>query len=334
MVVLGDHPRVELGVWPTPLEPTPRLARVLDRSVVWTKRDDLSGFAWGGNKVRAAEFLLGDALATGASEVVLAGGPSSNFAAVMAAAATSRGLRVHQVSYGHEPTRVPAALSAGRAAGVNVVFTGSNDRSLMEDIGGRLAAERARAGEAPYVVPRGGASDVGALGFLAAAIELERQADVIEGFPTTIVIPLGSGGSTAGLVAGLAHSERDWLVHAVSDSRDPESIEEIIVNKAARCAASVGIDLTPTDVQRRLRVHDGRGSGFGELSAEQAAFADQVEATTGLLIDPTYNAKTLVWMHASNPAGIPRDRPILYWHTGGALGAFDRMLSASEFSTA
>lgn len=330
MVALGDHSRVELGVWPTPLTPSPLLAQALERDVLWTKRDDLSGFSWGGNKVRAAEFLLGDALAAGATELVLAGGPSSNFAAVMATAGRSRGLRVHQVSYGCEPTRRSAALSAGRTAGASVVFTGSSDRSLMEDLAGRLAADRALTGEAPYVIPRGGASDVGTLGFLAAAIELERQADLTEGVPTTIVLPVGSGGSAAGLIAGLARSERDWTVHAISVSRDPKTIEEVVVNLAARCAASVGIDLTPADIQRRLFVHDGRGSGFGELSTEIAMLADRVEAATGLLIDPTYNAKTLAWMHAANPGGLSPDRPILYWHTGGVLGSVDRMLSTSE----
>ncbi len=333
MVVLADHPRVELGVWPTPLMPSPLLGRALERDALWMKRDDLSGFSWGGNKVRAAEFLLGDALATGATELVLAGGPSSNFAAVMATAGRSQGLRVHQVSYGCEPTRRPAALSAGRTAGATVVFTGSSDRSLMDDLGGQLAADRALAGEAPYVIPRGGASDVGTLGFLAAAIELERQADLTEGVPTTIVLPLGSGGSAAGLIAGLAHSERDWTVYAISVSRDPETIEEIVVNKAARCAASVGIHLTPADIQRRLFVRDGRGPGFGELSTESSLLADRVEAATGLLIDPTYTAKTLAWMHAANPGGLPPDRPILYWHTGCMLGSVDRMLSTSESVT-
>lgn len=252
MVALGDHSRVELGVWPTPLTPSPLLAQALERDVLWTKRDDLSGFSWGGNKVRA------------------------------------------------------------------------------EDLAGRLAADRALTGEAPYVIPRGGASDVGTLGFLAAAIELERQADLTEGVPTTIVLPVGSGGSAAGLIAGLARSERDWTVHAISVSRDPKTIEEVVVNLAARCAASVGIDLTPADIQRRLFVHDGRGPGFGELSTDIAVLADRVEATTGLLIDPTYNAKTLAWMHAANPGGLSPDRPILYWHTGGVLGSVDRMLSTSE----
>lgn len=326
-MTLAAIPRISLGSWPTPLERAPDLGALLGNPDLWIKRDDLSGFSWGGNKVRAAEFLLADALAQGATELVLAGGPSSNFAAIMAAAGKSIGIDVHQVSYGCEPEGPVAALAASREAGAQVSFTGATDRSLMEEVTSRLAVERATAGQIPYVVPRGGASDVGALGFLAAAHELDLQADEIGDMPTAIVLPLGSGGSAAGLVAGLCTSRRDWHVHAVSVSRDPEAIEHDLVNKAIRCAALVGITLAPEDVTKRLSVHDGRAPGFGRVSPEQAALLDEAAAVSGLLIDPTYNAKTLYWLRDTDHYLPLRRMPVLYWHTGGALGAIDHIQS-------
>ncbi|MFN3256385.1 MAG: 1-aminocyclopropane-1-carboxylate deaminase/D-cysteine desulfhydrase [Ilumatobacter sp.] len=329
---LDALPRVDLGSWPTVLERASRLGTVLDCDELWLKRDDLSGFSWGGNKVRTVEYLLGDALARGATEIVLAGGPSSNFAALMAAGARSVGLGVHQISYGREPDHDVAALVEGRRLGTNVVFTGSPDRSAMEDVAERHAADRSRAGQVPYLVPRGGASDVGALGFFAAARELEAQVVAEQSaagtsgvgrVPSAVVIPLGSGGSVAGLVAGLCLSTREWLVHAVSVSRDPESITEPIVNTSIRCAALVGVTLRPDEIFARLQIHDGRAPGFGEVSAAQQALMGEVTGATGLLVDPTYNAKAMAWMRDANRRDTLGGQPAIYWHTGGALGAFD-----------
>lgn len=319
-------PRLELGTWPTPLDPSPELDGVLGCRGLWIKRDDLTGFSWGGNKVRAVEFLLGDALARGSTEVVLAGGPSSNFAAVMADAATVAGLGVQQVCYGDEPARPVAALLAGRAAGAEVHFTGSSDRASMEDVAADLAVSRAAGGEVPYVVPRGGASAVGALGFAAAARELDRQAERTPGVPSTIVIPLGSGGSVAGLLAGLAASPRGWTVHAVSVSREPADVQPKVVETAVRCAALLGSSLDPADVGERLHVHDGRAPGFGCLSDVQERVAIEVARCSGLHLDPTYNAKTMWWLRQASIAAV-RDAPVLYWYTGGALGAFDLLFA-------
>jgi|TARA_B110000483_G_scaffold236821_2_gene310579 1-aminocyclopropane-1-carboxylate deaminase/D-cysteine desulfhydrase-like pyridoxal-dependent ACC family enzyme len=324
---IEDLHSIQLGAWPTPLRPNPTLGQVVGIPDLWIKRDDLTGFSWGGNKVRAVEYLIADALRAGATEVVLAGGPSSNFAAVMAAAARSVGLGAHQVSYGSEPTDPVAALIAARSVGAQVHFTESPHRAEMETMATSLGRRRVEVGAVPYVVPRGGASDVGALGFIAAAIELDKQADETSDVPTTIVIPLGSGGSTAGLVAGLCCSHRNWKVHAVSVSRAPEDIEEDIVNKSIRCAALAGVTLTSAAVTSCLNVHDGRNPGFGKLSAEQERFATEMSTKTGLLIDPTYNAKTLFWLRDAS-----LNTPILYWHTGGSLGALDFMLSSRRRS--
>jgi len=186
-----------------------------------------------------------------------------------------------------------------------------------------LAIERSNAGQVPYVVPRGGASAVGAVGFFAAAEEFGRQVDALGARSGNIVIPLGSGGSTAGLLAGLAANHRPWTVTAVSVSRPPEEIEEPIINTAVTCATLMGCSVRPADITSRLRIVDGRGDGFGALSVDENLHADHVAACTGLLIDPTYNAKSLYWMRSAGAL----EGPVVYWHTGGALGALDRLLN-------
>jgi 1-aminocyclopropane-1-carboxylate deaminase/D-cysteine desulfhydrase-like pyridoxal-dependent ACC family enzyme len=317
--------RVCLGQFPTPLHRSVELGDLSGVDELWIKRDDLTGFSWGGNKVRAVEYLLGDALAKGATEIIVSGGPSSNFTAIMAAAAQSRGLAIHQISYGDEPSSPVAALAAGRKSGALVTFTGSSDRSLMDSVGTSLALDRARDGVVVYRVPRGGATEVGALGFVTAAFELIDQLDRCGVEPGCIVIPLGSGGSTAGLVAGLAIAGKPWPVVAVSVSRAPEEIDQQIIETATRCAASIGITLAPQEFASRLTVHDARGAGFGQLDATDVRVAERVAAATGLLIDPTYNAKTLRWM-----VDAQLSSPVVYWHTGGALGAVDELNLVAE----
>lgn len=327
------HARVRLGVWPTAIHQEDRLGSVLGASEgdVWIKRDDLSGFSWGGNKVRSIEFLLGSALAEEATDIVLAGGPSSNFAALMAAGARAVGLNVHQFSYEEEPDTPVAGLTFGRQMGATVFFTGSDDRSEMETAAESYGAQLMSEGARPYLVPRGGASTVGALGFYAAAQELQAQAG--PEMPTTIVLPLGSGGSTAGLVAGLCGSDRPWRVHAVSVSRDPASFKGAIVDKAVACAALYGVAIDQTEVDQRLEVHDGRDPGFARTTSEQRELMADVTATTGLLVDPTYNSKALFWLRAAISAGRFSGHPVLYWNTGGALGAIDHMGSLGRTST-
>ncbi len=329
----GAHPRVQLGLWPTAVHRDDQLGSVLGASdgQLWLKRDDLSGFSWGGNKVRSIEFLLGAALAENATDIVLAGGPSSNFAALMAAAARTVGLSVQQFSYGVEPNGFVAGLMFGRSMGARVIFTGSNDRSMMDIAAERYCAEATIAGARPYRIPRGGASPVGALGFYAAAEELDGQAHV--DLPTTIVLPLGSGGSTAGLVAGFCSSTRPWRVYAISVSRDPTGIEDTIIETAIACAGLHGKSIDPAEVSSRLEVCDGRDPGFGKVSSEQRSLMAEVTSATGLPVDPTYNAKALAWLKAAFRAGTFSSLPVLYWNTGGALGAIDHMGALGRKST-
>lgn len=313
--------RVALGTWPTALEPAPRLGAVLGVDDLWVKRDDLSGFAWGGNKVRAVETLLADIERSGAHHVIVSGGPTSNFAATMAAAAASRGLVVHQVSYGTEPSVAPPALAASRQAGARVLFTGSSDRSDMEVRANELAVELAEdvvrgsgSGHGGvYVIPRGGATAIGALGFFRAVDEVRTQLAALDLAPRRIVIPVGSGGSIAGLVAGSPRHGGTWHLDGVSVSRDPVEMRAEIRATAAACLARAG-QVGPL---ASFTLHDGRAPGFGLVDPAAADLIQAVRVRTGLLVDDTYNAKALAWLAAAPPV----DGPTLYWHTGGALGA-------------
>lgn len=319
------HRREPLGCFPTPLHRHHRLGAVLGIDELWLKRDDLTGFGWSGNKVRTAEYLLGDALERGSSTVIMAAGPSSNFAATMAAAAVTVGMAVEQICYGNEPEPevVPSALKLSRRLGVHVRFTGSDDRSSME----RLAAERAAAitgaGGTPYVVPRGGATAVGSLGFASAAVELSRQLEAAAVDSPTVVMAVGSGGSIGGLVAGRNAIGASWPIIGVSVSRPIDEITPTVAAHVEACGSLIGLD-DGGQAEPSFSIVDGVGDGFGRRRADEIELSDRVERECGLLLDPVYTAKAVRWLARTELSG-----PVLLWHTGGALGTVDALATGS-----
>ena len=171
---LDRVPRVDLVIAPTPLQPARRLSHELGVELYF-KRDDLTGAGLGGNKLRGLEYLIADALAHGCDSLVTGAGPQSNWTMLAALACLRCGIEPHIVCYGTAPSRTEGNLRLHRWLGVDVRFTGSAERSSV-DAGIEAVAAGLRAeGRRPYAVPRGGATPLGALGYLRASQELAAQ---------------------------------------------------------------------------------------------------------------------------------------------------------------
>ncbi|MEJ3655265.1 pyridoxal-phosphate dependent enzyme [Actinomycetes bacterium KLBMP 9759] len=295
---------------PTPLHRARRLEAALGAGPLWLKRDDLAGFGVAGNKVRPLEFLVGAALDQGADVFVTGGGPGSNFCPAAAMAARAAGLECELVVWG-DPTGAPN-LALAAAAGAALVPTGNPDREAVD----RLVEERATmlraAGRRPFAVPRGGSTALGAVGFAMAAAELAGQlAGQLEEPPAMIVLPVGSGGSCAGLVAGLPAAGLDVPVLGVSVSRPPAAIAARVGQLARECA-----DLLSGPPPLVPEIVDARGPGFGSATPHERERARLALRVEGLLLDETYGAEAFA--AASDRVG---NGPVVYWHTGGALPA-------------
>jgi D-cysteine desulfhydrase len=306
-------PRRPLAALPTPLVRADRLGRVLGLDL-WVKRDDLSGFVHAGNKARPLELLVEDAVRTGHDHLVGCGGPSSNFCAGLAAAASTAGLRCTLVLYGDQPDPAPFNLAAARAWGAEVTFTGDPDRAAVEAAARRTAAALAADGHRPYVVPRGGATPLGTAGFAAASVELAGQ--IGEGpRPERIVMAAGSGASAAGLLTGLGALGWSTTIAAAAVSRPAEETATRIGDLATACAELIGV--APPDAGL-LDVHDCIGPGFGRAAAGDEMAADLARRTEGLLLDATYTAKAAALL-----VRLAREAPMptIFWHTGGVVAA-------------
>jgi 1-aminocyclopropane-1-carboxylate deaminase/D-cysteine desulfhydrase-like pyridoxal-dependent ACC family enzyme len=309
-------PRWPLAVLPTPLVPALRLGDRLGLDI-WVKRDDLTGFGVAGNKARALEILVADAVESGCDHIVGCGGAASNFCAGLAMAAATAGLSCTLVLYGRPVSAPPHPnLAIAVAAGASITHTGDPDRGTVEPAAAEVAAGLVAAGARPYLVPRGGATPLGAVGFALAATELMDQLEPVRRL-ARIVLAAGSGASAAGLVAGLAGIDgaAGLSVIAAAVSRPAGETRQQITRLAAACAELIG---GPDPAGVPLEVVDCIGPGFGVADPEAAPMVELARRREGLLFDPTYTAKAAALLPMLSERS---DETTILWHTGGSVGA-------------
>jgi D-cysteine desulfhydrase len=312
--------RYRLAALPTPLQRAGRLERALGSPPLYLKRDDLTGFALAGNKARQLELLVGEAAALGRDSLVTGGGPGSNFCQAAAAAARVAGLRCVLVLYGQEPSPPSTNLALARAFGAEVRFTGRSERESVDPALDDAAGELEAAGCRPYVVPRGGATAVGAAGYALAVAELASQLEAERVTPELLLVAAGSGGTQAGLVAGTLAGGHRWRVVGASVSRPVEECAARVLALAQGAAALLGL---PRPEAAQVEAHDLRGPGYGIASAEGQRAAGLAAATEGLLLDPVFTAKALALLVRLVEEGV--GGPVVFWHTGGIPAALARL---------
>ena len=309
-------------VLPTPLVDADRLAAALGLAgPLLVKRDDLTGFAVAGNKARQLRPLVADAQAVGADALVTGGTAGSNFVQAAAAAAAWAGMRCVLVIAGHPP--VPPLhpnLAAALAWGAELRFTRDADRRSVDAALPAAADALAAAGGRPYVMPRGGASPVGAEAYRTAVDELLIQLDGHHGHKgprIVVVIATGAGGTLAGLVAGNVARGRPLRIVGASVSRPPREVAGRVLDLAVAVARRHG----------DAELVDARGPGHGLASPAGESAAALALRTEGLVLDPVYTAKAL----AALPS-VAGDGPALFWHTGGLLDAVAGWVGATPSS--
>lgn len=307
--------RADLGVWPTPLEPAPRLAVRLGLRAadLWVKRDDWLGLGGGGSKLRKLEFLCARALAEGATTLVTSGAAQSNYCRLTAAAARRLGLGVVLVLQGDGPTAAQRTgnLTLDGLFGADVRWAGAVESHALGAAAEAVAQELRDGGATPAVLPFGGSDALAARGYLACAAELEEQAPDLE----HVVVAVGSGATMAGLVAGLG-AERVLGVDAGA------------VPDAERRVASMVDELVP-GTTRPLRLDTAQvAPGYEELSAAARRAMDDAAQCEGIVLDPVYTAKALAGLAAAVTAGTIRPgQRTAFVHTGGLPGLFGHPLA-------
>lgn len=287
-----------LGDWPTPLDAAPALARAAGVDALWLKREDRSG----GNKVRGLEFLL--AGATPDTVFVTVGGTGSSHCLATALHARRLGHRIVLAQFPQPDTDASRAVAAATTRAADLVIREGSSLGLPWAVF-RAWAHARRLGT-PRWIPGGGAHPRAVLGHLLAALELATQ---LAAPPDTIVVPLGTGGTAAGIALGVAWL--GWPTRVVAVRVAPRLVANRwrvlrLARAASRLLSNHALTIRNPQAASRVEVVDGLGAGYG-YPTPAGERARVIAAEHGLRLDPTYGAKAF--------AAIPVMQRVVFWHT-------------------
>ena len=328
---LARFPRRRYTAYPTPIEPLERLSAFLGGPNLFIKRDDLLGLTAGGNKTRKLEFLVADALAQGADTLITTGAVQSNHCRLTLAAAVHEGLQCRLVL----EQRVPGSYDPG-ASGNNFLYRLLDvEKITVVDAGTDLMAAMRREAEAlesegrhAYVIPGGGSTPLGALGYVACAEEMLAQTFDLGLELDHIVSASGSGGTHAGLVAGIVGTNANVPITGISVRAEKAAQEERILDLARRTAELAGVrsEVRPEVVSV---LDDYVGPGYSLPTDAMVEAVKLFASLEGILLDPVYTGKAAAGLIDLVRRGrFQRDENVLFLHTGGspALYAYQDVL--------
>lgn len=316
--------RPRFVVAPTPLQRLDRLREALGGAEqvpeLWIKRDDLTGLAGGGNKARKLEFLLDDALAQGADTVVTIGAVQSNHARQTAAAANRVGLAAHLVLEVPEGA-TEEYLSNGNAllddllgAEITLVPEGDDSSAAADAVVARLRA----AGRAPTLIPVGGSSPLGSLGYVEAFTELVDSGLDLD----AVVVASGSAGTQAGLVVGAQVHRASTRIIGVTVSRSVADQQPKVLSLVEQTLQLLDVD--PGQAAARVELDDRFvGPGYGVPTDEMRRAVRLFAETEGILLDPVYTGKAAAGLlQLVREGAFGADQRVAFVHTGGTPGLY------------
>ena len=317
---LARFPRRRYTRHATPIEPAPRLSAALGGPEIWLKRDDLLGLAGGGNKTRKLEFLVAAALAEGADTLVTVGAPQSNHCRLTLAAAAREGLHCRLVI----EERV-AGSYRDDALGNNLLFDlmGAEAVTMVPagtDLAAAMAAQAATVtamGRRAYVIPGGGSTPLGALGYAACAAEIMAQSFDMGVAFDRIVVASGSAGTHAGLLAGLIALNAGIPLTGINVRRPQAEQEGNVFNLAQATAALMG---TAAPMRGDVVALDRWvGPGYSLPTREMVEAVRMLAALEGVLLDPVYTGKAMAGLIGlAREGSLKAGERVLFVHTGGA----------------
>ena len=308
--------RINFAHLPTPIETLPRLSEALGGPQLLIKRDDQTGLAFGGNKTRKLEFLVAEARDQATKTLISGGALQSNHCRQTAAAAARFGFKCILVLSGDEPKQPSANLFLDKLFGAEIVYVAERrdrDRILQETF------ERAtKQGMAPYLVPYGGSSPTGALGYAFAMKELMEQNVQAD----WIVFATSSGGTHAGLLLGQRMFGYKGKVLGISVDESEEWLKKHVSELASLASDKLGkhIKVTPDEV---LANANYCSAGYGVLTEQEREALRMLANLEGLLLDPVYTGRAAAGIIDLIRKGFfKKDETLLFLHTGGQPALF------------
>jgi D-cysteine desulfhydrase family pyridoxal phosphate-dependent enzyme len=315
MSALSDIDRIPLAMVPTPLQSVPRLAAQIGLEHLYIKRDDLTGFAAGGTKVRKLEYDFADIVAKKYTVVVTAGGIQSNLVRLSAAVAARYGIRLKAVLGGPPVTKREGNLLLNDLFGAEIRYLlNDDDNTRMTAIAEDWMEELRLQGEHPYLLPIGGSTALGSLGCISVMEEL--AAELGRDTAVQVVLPVGSCGTFAGLLFGARTAMPNARIIGISISRTAEAIRARTAELFNGCNELLGSNhaLDSSDVE----CYDTYHGEYGTPTAAAHYAQKETACLEGVLLDPVYTAKAMSGLiDLAYKNVIRKDLPTIFLHTGG-----------------
>jgi D-cysteine desulfhydrase family pyridoxal phosphate-dependent enzyme len=328
---LESFPRIPLAEYPTPLERLPRLSAQLNRDV-FIKRDDYLGPGLGGNKTRKLEYLLAEAKQRGLHKVATFGGLQSNHARITAAAARKLGLEPHLFYFEKPPEQLTGNFLLNQLMDAHMYFIplgagGDGTLRVTIETTNRLVRLLAwlRLGR-HYFIPVGGYSWHGCLGYVRAAIEIESQARALGIENAHLVLAAGTGGTLAGLLAGLTLMDSSLSLLGIDVGKLWKGFPASLARLSGEICRQLGTKrvFKPGEMPLLEAIYAQPKYGIPSSSGQDAI--QWLARTEGILLDPVYTGKAFAGLlDLTEKGGLGSNEPIIFLHTGGlpALFAFE-----------
>jgi D-cysteine desulfhydrase family pyridoxal phosphate-dependent enzyme len=325
---LASFPRLPLADYPTPLEPLPRLSEMLGRAV-FMKRDDEIGPGLGGNKTRKLEYLLAEAQRRGAKRVVTFGGLQSNHVRITTAAVRKLGMEPHIFFFERRPDKLAGNLLLNELLGARMHFIpfGGGDGGMTLETTIRLVHVLAWAlVGSHYFIPVGGHSWLGCLGYVSAALEIETQARKQGVENAHLVVAAGSGGTMAGLMAGMHLDSSDMQLTGIDVGKLWKGFPASIARLASEICSHLEqpYHFSPSQVPLIEGTYVGKGYAIPTAGCQEAI--SRLAQAEGILLDPVYTGKAFAGLLDLIQGGkLGKKEAVIFLHTGGlpALFAFE-----------
>ena len=326
---LSKYPRVKLIHSPTPLEYLENLTQHLDGPDIYIKRDDCTGLAFGGNKSRKLEFLIGDALKNKADVIITAGAVQSNHCRQTAAAATKFGMECIIVAKPSWSKEYNGNLFLDELLGAKLVLLEEDNEALdqggklsMEETIENLMADLKTKGKNPYYIPVGGSNSIGSLGYISMTMELIAQANEMGIEIGSMVAASGSGGTQSGMILGADVEKSGIQTVGMAISSDATIVIPKLKDLCNQTSDYYELGLSYDE--KDIIFNDNYiGEGYGIPSEEMIEAVKLLARKEGIILDPVYSGKAFAGMVDLIKKGyFDKSKAVVFIHTGGTPALF------------
>lgn len=307
--------KIDFALIPTPLETI-----AFQNKKFLIKRDDLTGSELSGNKVRKLEYLIAEAIKHKSDTVITCGGIQSNHARATTIAACRAGLKTKLYLWGSESSVPDGNHFLNIIYGADIIYLTKREYDNVNEIMQIEQKILKKKKKKAFIIPEGGSTTNGIFGYISFVNELKKQIDFDE--LNGIVVATGSGGTAAGILAGISYYKLDFKVYAVNVLYEEHELRRKILNLTQ--AAILEFNLNCRLRNENLIILDGYSrEGYKNINKDKTKLIKSFARETGILLDPVYTGKAF---KAYYDRFLMKNKGMknIFLHTGGIFGVFGR----------